>query len=53
MTEMKKLEISFDDVACSQEVWNQLQHLEWFYRFGLRETADITYPSVQWGYEDG
>jgi len=49
MDEMKKL-ISYNsmDVECTRETLDLLTHIEWLFNFGLRETAEITYPSVPW-----
>jgi len=50
MHETMKTLISYSsmDVECTQEALDVLTHIEWFFKFGLRETAKITYPSVLW-----
>jgi len=54
MAWIKKLEVSFEDAGPnhSQDIWGQLEHIEWFYLMGLRETAKITYASIAHAFED-
>ncbi len=35
------------DIAATRKVLDQLEHLEWLNKLGLRETSDMLFPAVR------